>query len=151
MMDNKLHIVPYTSEHGNFILSCQMNHKLMDEDIKFGGDAANLVQDDLAFTGIVNGKPIFAAGMKMVWGNVAEGWVIATKDVWNSPLAVARAIKKDFARVAKQHNIKRVQTAVRKDFDKGIRFAKWLGLENEGLMKYYGFDGSHQYRYARIF
>ena len=71
MMDNKLHIVPYTSEHGNFILSCQMNHKLMDEDIKFGGDAANLVQDDLAFTGIVNEKPIFAAGMKMLWGQVA--------------------------------------------------------------------------------
>jgi len=40
---------------------------------------------------------------------------------------------------------------VRKDFDKGIRFAKWLGLENEGLMKHYGFDGSDQYRYARIF
>jgi hypothetical protein len=69
----------------------------------------------------------------------------------NHPLAVAKAIKKDFAIVAKKNNIKRVQTAVRVDFDKGLRFAKWLGLENEGLMKYYGFDGSHQYRYARIF
>jgi RimJ/RimL family protein N-acetyltransferase len=54
-------------------------------------------------------------------------------------------------RVARKYNIKRVQTAVRSDFDKGIRFAKWLGLENEGLMKHYGFDGSDQYRYARIF
>ena len=26
-----------------------------------------------------------------------------------------------------------------------------LKLENEGLMKCYGFDGSDQYRYARIF
>ncbi len=55
------------------------------------------------------------------------------------------------AEVAKENNIKRVQTAVRVDFDKGLRFAKWLGLENEGLMKHYGFDDSHQYRYARIF
>ena len=108
-------------------------------------------ENNLAFTGMVNKKPIFAAGMKMIWGQVAEGWVIASSDVWNYPLSVAKAIKKDFARVAKEHNIKRVQTAIRKDFIKGQRFAEWLGLENEGLMKHYGFDGTDQYRYARIF
>jgi len=151
MMDNMLYIIPYTAEHGKFILSCQMNHKLMDKDAKFDGDAMNLVQDHLSFTGMVGNKPIFAAGMKMIWGQVAEGWVIATQDVWNHPLSVAKAIKKDFAKVARKYNIKRVQTAVRSDFDKGIRFAEWLGLENEGLMKHYGFDGSDQYRYARIF
>ena len=151
MMDNTLHIVPYTAEHGRFILSCQMNHKLMDEDAKYEGDAINLVEENLAFTGTVNDKPIFAAGMKMIWGQVAEGWVIASNDMWKYPLGVAKAIKKDFARVAKEHNIKRVQTAIRKDFTQGQRFAEWLGLENEGLMKHYGFDGSDQYRYARIF
>ena len=96
-------------------------------------------------------KPIFAAGMKRIWGSVAEGWVIGTQDVWNYPLSVAKAIKKDFAKVARQHNITRVQTAIRKDFLHGQKFAEWLGLENEGLMKKYGFDGSDQYRYARIF
>ena len=151
MMDNTLHIAPYTKEHGQFILSCQMNHKLMDEDAKYEGDSMNLVEENLAFTGIVNNKPIFAAGMKIVWGQVAEGWVIATNEMWKYPLGVAKAIKKDFANVARQHNIKRVQTAIRKDFKQGLRFAEWLGLENEGLMKCYGFDGSDQYRYARIF
>ena len=85
MMDNMLYIVPYTAEHGKFILSCQMNHALMDKDARFEGDAMNLVQDHLAFTGMVGKKPIFAAGMKMIWGQVAEGWVIATQDVWNHP------------------------------------------------------------------
>ena len=149
-----LYIVPYTAEHGKFILSQQMNHKVLEADrhyINLEGDAKNLEQDHLAFTGIVRSKPIFAAGMKMVWGRVAEGWVIATGDIWNHPLSVAKAIKKDFARVAKQHNIKRVQTAIRKDFTQGQRFAEWLGLENEGLMKKFGFDGSDQYMYARIF
>ena len=146
-----LYIVPYTAEHGRFILSCQMNHKLMDKDAQFDGDAMNLVKEHLAFTGLVNNKPIFAAGMKMIWGQVAEGWVIASSDMWNHPLSVAKAIKKDFARVAKEHNIKRVQTAIRKDFTQGKRFAEWLGLENEGLMKQYGFDGTDHYRYARIF
>ena len=115
------------------------------------GDAKNLEQDHLAFTGIVNNKPIFAAGMKIIWGQVAEGWVIATNEIWNHPLGVAKAIKKDFAKVAKEHNIKRVQSGIRKDFKEGIRFAEWLGLEREGLMKNWGFDGSDQYLYARIF
>ena len=114
-------------------------------------NAKNLEQDHLAFTGLVGKKPIFAAGMKMVWGQVAEGWVIATQDVWNYPLSVAKAIRKDFARVAKENNIVRVQTAIRKDFVQGQRFAEWLGLENEGLMRKFGFDGTDQYRYARIF
>ena len=154
MMDNILHIVPYTAEHGQFILSCQMNHKVLEADknyINIEGNAKNLEQDHLAFTGLVGKKPIFAAGMKMVWGQVAEGWVIATQDVWDYPLSVAKAIRKDFARVAKENNIVRVQTAIRKDFEQGQRFAEWLGLENEGLMRKFGFDGTDQYRYARIF
>ena len=152
-MDNKLTIVPYTKEHGQFILSCQMNHKILEADknyINFEGDAKNLEQANLAFTGIVNNEPIFAAGMKIVWGDVAEGWVIATDKMWKYPIGVAKAIKKDFARIAKEHNIKRVQSAIRKDFKEGIKFAEWLGLEREGLMKNWGFDGSDQYMYARI-
>ena len=151
MMDNTLHIVPYTREHGQFILSCQMNHKILEADRKYMEDAKNLVEQNLAFTGLVNNNPIFAAGMKIIWGQVAEGWVIATNEIWKCPIGVAKAIKKDFANVARQHNIKRVQTAIRKDFKQGLRFAEWVGLENEGLMKCYGFDGSDQYRYARIF
>ena len=153
-MDNMLYIVPYKKEHGQIILSYQMNHKILEADrhyINVEGDAKNLEQDHLAFTGMVNDKPIFAAGMKMIWGQVAEGWVIASNDMWKYPLGVAKAIKKDFARVAKEHNIKRVQSGIRKDFKEGIRFAEWLGLERECLMKNWGFDGSDQYLYARIF
>ena len=154
MMDNILYIVPYTAQHGQFILSCQMNHKVLEADrhyINVEGDAKNLEQDHLAFTGMVNDKPIFAAGMKMIWGQVAEGWVIATSEMWKHPLGVAKAIKKDFARVAKENNITRVQTSIRADFKEGLRFAEWLGLEEEGLMKKFGFDGSDQYMYARLF
>jgi RimJ/RimL family protein N-acetyltransferase len=151
MTDKILHIVPYQKGHGAFILSQQMNHVLMDKDAEFDGDAMNLEEQGLAFTGIVNNEPIFAAGMKPIWKGVAEGWVLATSKVWNHPLLVAKAIKKDFEKVAKQHNIRRVQTAVRSEFGIGIRFAKWLGLENEGLMKQYGFDGTDHYRFARLF
>ena len=54
MMDNMLYIIPYTKEHGQIILSYQMNHKILEADrhyINVEGDAKNLEQDHLAFTG----------------------------------------------------------------------------------------------------
>ena len=150
-MDNILNIVPYISKHGKIILANQMNHVLMDQDATFDGDAMELEQKGLAYTCMINNKPIASAGMKMIWDGVAEGWVLASYKVWQHPVLVAKAIKKNFARLARLHGIKRVQTAVRADFKIGLKFAKWLGLQEEGLMKKYGFDGSDHYRYARIF
>ena len=79
MMDKILEIVPYKGEHGIYIMNQQMNHSLMDKDMEFEGNANNLEQDKLAFTGMIDGTPIFAAGMKIIWNGVAEGWVLATK------------------------------------------------------------------------
>ena len=94
---------------------------------------------------------IASAGIKKIWDGVGEGWVLAKNEIYNYPITIAKAIKQNFDYVATSNNIKRVQTAVRADYGIGIRFAKWLGLKNEGLMKHYGMDGSDHYRFARIF
>ena len=151
MIKDILQIVPYISKHGKIILANQMNHVLMDKDAMFEGEAMELEQTGLAYTCLINDEPIASAGMKIIWNGVAEGWVLASNKVWNHPLVIARAIKKNFARLAIEHKIHRVQTAVRSEFGIGIKFAKWLGLENEGLMKRYGFDGADHYRFARLF
>jgi RimJ/RimL family protein N-acetyltransferase len=114
-------------------------------------ECMDLEQEHLAFTGLINDKVIAAAGMKRIWGNVAEGWFIAKNDVWNYPITIAKAVKQNIDYLATSNNIKRLQTAVRADFGIGIRFAKWLGFINEGLMKSYGFDGSDHYRMSRIY
>jgi RimJ/RimL family protein N-acetyltransferase len=114
-------------------------------------ECMDLEQEHLAFTGLINDKVIAAAGMKRIWGNVAEGWFIAKNDVWNYPITIAKAVKQNIDYLATSNNIKRLQTAVRADFGIGIRFAKWLGFTNEGLMKSYGFDGADHYRMARIY
>jgi RimJ/RimL family protein N-acetyltransferase len=114
-------------------------------------ECMDLEQEHLAFTGLINDKVIAAAGMKRIWGNVAEGWFIAKNDVWNYPITIAKAVKQNIDYLATSNNIKRLQTAVRSDFGIGIRFANWLGFANEGLMKNYGFDGSDHYRFARIY
>jgi len=114
-------------------------------------ECMDLEQEHLAVTGVIKYKVIAAAGMKRIWGNVAEGWFIAKNDVWNYPITIAKAVKQNIDYLATSNNIKRLQTAVRSDFGIGIRFAKWLGFTNEGLMKSYGFDGNDHYRFARIY
>lgn len=133
-----------------------MNHMLTQKDASFiikdnNKECMDLEQEHLAFTGLINDKVIAAAGMKRIWGNVAEGWFIAKNDVWNYPITIAKAVKQNIDYLATSNNIKRLQTAVRADFGIGIRFAKWLGFTNEGLMKSYGFDGTDHYRMSRIY
>ena len=52
-------------------------------------------------------------------------------------------------KLIKDNNIKRLQTAVKKDFYLGHKFAKWLGLEEEGLMRKYQ-NNEDYIRFARI-
>ena len=49
------------------------------------------------------------------------------------------------------NNIRRLQTAVKEEFYTGVRFAEWLGLKKEGLMKYYGLDQTNYWRMAKYY
>ena len=49
------------------------------------------------------------------------------------------------------NKIIRLQTAVKEQFLTGVRFAQWLGLEKEGLMKYYGLDQTNYWRMAKYY
>ena len=143
-------IIPFKKEHAEFILSQQLNAAelyLKPEHRKY---ALYLEQIGLSFTATVNDKPIAAGGISMLWDNVAEGWVMATNEVWNHSIIMAKHFKKRTDVLIETTKIKRLQTTVKADFALGHKFAKWLKFEPEGLMKYYGPDGSDYIRYARI-
>ena len=104
----------------------------------------------MSFTGIINGKPIAAGGVFHLWDGVAEGWVLATKEIFKYPIFCAKHIKNRTEIIINTHNIKRLQTSVKADCQMALRFAGWLGLKPEGKMIGYGPDGSDFIRYARI-
>ena len=108
-----------------------------------------LEQPGNSFTAIYNGDVILSGGMTFLWEGVYEGWVIASNKVWDYPLASARIVKKTFEQLIEKNKVVRLQTAVKDNFKLGHRFASWLGLENEGIMKKYISNEDHT-RYARI-
>ena len=102
MMDNILYVVPYTKEHGRYILSNQMNHPLMDKDAEFDGDAMNLEEKGLAYTCMINNEPVAAAGMKIIWSGVAEGWVISNQQSLGSSYPCCTSHQKKFCKTSKR-------------------------------------------------
>lgn len=48
------------------------------------------------------------------------------------------------------NKVERLQTTVRSDFEIGHKFAQWLGLKSEGVMKQY-MDKEDYNLYARVF
>ena len=144
-------IKPFKQEHADKIISYGMNHKLMETDASYKDNRICLADKGNAYTLFLNNKPVVAGGIFILWSGVAEGWVLANKNIFEIKFLAAKEIKIRTDELCKKNKIKRLQTSVKADFKPGIRFANWLGLKTEGLMKSYGPDGTDYYRMARIY
>ena len=143
-------IVPFENKHAEQILDQGLNSDLLELKPEHRKYAYFLKEVGMSFTGLVNNKPIAAGGVFHLWDGVAEGWVLATKDIYKYPVFCAKHIKQRTEIILQANKIKRLQTSVKANCDVALRFAKWLGLKEEGLMKNYGPDGSDFIRFARI-
>ena len=144
-------IKEFKQQDADQIISYGMNDKLMETDASFKENRICLADKGNAYTLFVNNKPIVAGGIFILWQGVAEGWVLANQNIYDVKFLAAKEIKKRTDILCKKNNIKRLQTTVKYDFNQGIRFASWLGLKPEGIMRNYGPDGSDYYRMAKIY
>ena len=130
---SKIEIVPFKGEHAKQILALGMNDvslELRPEHKKYVVDIEDV---GMSFTGLLNNKPIAAGGICYLWDGVAEGWVLATKDIYKYPIFCAKHIKQRTEIILKANKIKRIQTSVKADCDVALRFAKWLCFKKEGF------------------
>ena len=143
---------PFKRSDVDKIVSYGMNHKLMEIDAGYADNRiCNYSTPGNAFTMFKDDKPVFAIGVVVLWKGVAEGWVIASQNIFEMKFLAAKSMKIITEELCKKNKIKRLQTSVKSEFKQGVRFATWLGMEVEGLKKNYGPDGSDYYQLARIF
>jgi len=146
-----LKVVPYQASHGLDMIDYGMNDPLMDIDASFAKDYIDIVAPGFSFTLMDNEIPIGSGGIYPLWQGTAEGWVLSSKRIFNHKIKAAILIKKRLDMLCINNNIWRLQTAVKANFKLGLRFAEWLGLHQEGLMKQYGPDKTDYYRMAKIY
>jgi len=131
-------------------------HGLMNDNVlKLAEKHRHLLKDlevnNKSFTAITDEGIVCSGGIVPVWEGVYEGWVMGSDLMNKYKLSSARIIKWGLDKLIIENKMNRLQTAVLKDYSIGHQFAKWLGLEEEGLMRKYGVDKKDYYRYARIF
>ena len=144
-------IIPYLKEHGDEIYAFGMNDKLMEIDASFTDNRLDTAIPGLSYTLLVDNNIILAGGIIPIWNGVAEGWVMSSKRVFDHKIRAASAVKKRLDYLCINNKIRRLQTSVKEEFLTGVRFAEWLGLQKEGLMKYYGLDQTNYWRMAKYY
>ncbi len=131
------------------MVNALMNDPMVQLDEKYHEQLNELEVPGMSFTAIKDNKIICSGGVIPVWDQVFEGWVMGSHLIWQNRISAAKIIKKGMEFLIKQNNIVRLQTAVKKDFYLGHRFAEWLGMEKEGIMKKYQ-NNEDYIRFARI-
>ena len=140
-------IFPFIKEHG-YIIYKDINSSIIgqNKDLSF---INNLEVDD-CYTGVINGKPVVCGGVIKLWDGCFEGWVIASKSIQLHSFDVCKTIRRYTDKLYKKNKMHRLQTAVQKDFIEGYRFAQFLGMKQEGIMKKYDYLKQDYMRYARV-
>ena len=131
------------------MVNALMNDPMVQLDEKYHEQLNELEVPGMSFTAIKDNKIICSGGVIPVWDQVFEGWVMGSHLIWQNRISAAKIIKKGMEFLIQQNNIVRLQTAVKKDFYLGHRFAQWLGMEKEGIMKKYQ-NNEDYIRFARI-
>ena len=147
----KYEITSFDKSHVDEILTFGMNDKLLENDTSNEEGRIDVGIPGLSFTLWADNNIVLCGGITPMWDGVAEGWVIASKRIYDHKIKSVSAIKKRLDLLCTNNNIWRVQTSVKEDFEVGIRFAEWLGLKKEGLMLKYGPDKTNYYRMAKIY
>ena len=136
-------IVPFKQDHLNKI-------NLLFE---FSQSAKNNYKDPdqlIGYTGVEDDAVLACGGVHRLWEGVGEAWLMVGKEGYEKPKTVGRYTQYIFQHILEEHGLFRIQASVSAIDSRAIRYAEWLGFENEGIMKKYGPDGSDYIRYARV-
>ncbi|MEK9918071.1 MAG: GNAT family N-acetyltransferase [Pelagibacteraceae bacterium] len=107
-------------------------------------------QDVVGYTLVDDDRIIATAGVHIMWDGVAEGWLVMSKYSPEYGRTVARYAYRGFDSIMRDNGLHRVQASISSLDPEAIRFARWMGFENEGIMEKFGPDGSDYYRMARV-
>lgn len=88
-------------------------------------------------------------GLVPIWNGVAEAWMVPTKSLKRRKLAASRHMYDGMNQLIEELNVRRAQAAVKVGHKEAHRLVQFVGMQEEGLMKKYGPDGSDFVRYAR--
>lgn len=102
---------------------------------------------NFSYTGLIDDKPVFCAGVLEYWNNRGEAWAILATDCKPHFLKIHNACKR-FLEIC---SVNRIEATVDIDFKQGHRWCKALGFDLEAnRMRSYYADGRDCSLYAHV-
>lgn len=95
--------------------------------------------------------PLAIVGVYEFTPGVHQAWGVLSEQVTEHSLSFHRSLCLLLAYYADRKEARRIQMSVRVGYDMGLRWAKSLGFEEEGVMKKYGPDSHDYVLCARVF
>lgn len=108
-------------------------------------------KDSLCLGFAFEGKLLGVAGAFRSWPGSSQAWAIFDEAVDHHPFSLTKTCLSLIEYARQEHSLHRLSLTVKKDFEKGHRFAEALGFVQEGEMRKYLPDASDARLYARIF
>lgn len=109
-------------------------------------DLTPLSEAGLAFTGLVDDKPIIMAGLVHEWPGRATAWAVVGADAGPHFAAIHRAAHHFLVRAP----YRRIEAHVDVGFEAGVRWVKMLGFEMEAYLRAFRPDGADMLQFVRI-
>lgn len=143
-------LVPFEGRHAQTILSGQVNDERIRPPFQISQFVENMVVSDMSFTGLVNGTVVGCGGIYPVWEGVGEAWFLGSHLVHKHKAAVTRAVRQHLVGIMEEHNLHRVQAHVMEDWPGARRWIKFLGMEEEGVLRKFSPEGINYISFARV-
>lgn len=101
------------------------------------------------YTIVIDNEIIACAGIRIFWEGAGEVWAIMSNISSKHLKLILEEFGKRLEFTVREMKLRWIQSAIRIDSDKNIRFVQHFGFERKCLMKGYLPDGSDALLYAR--
>lgn len=137
---------PFRSGHLRFLAPQRLQK--YDHAIMLNSEYANIVDNNFGLSAWDGSRCIAAAGVVPIFTGRAVAWAILSNDAAPYMLQIVRKVRRTMANLP----YRRIEIAVRADFEAGKRFARLLGmkLETPEPMRAHGANGEDEYMYAVV-
>lgn len=112
---------------------------------------APLFEKHPSWTGWVDGKAAFSAGLYVKWRGSGEVWALTSKLVEKHPIWFHSSVVRFLKETVEKHNLWRVEAVIQAEHLVSCRWAAHLGFIEEGTSPAFGPSGETFIRYAKIY
>lgn len=146
-MDPELTFVPFAPLHLDQIRLSPAAAEVRDQILAHSGPYT--VTPGLAFTALIGGRPVAAAGIDVVWPGRGVAWGLFEPLPLRAWLQITRRCRSVLAK-SLAGDLRRIEATVDAGFAAGVRWIERLGFEIEAELADYGPDGRDHFLYARL-